>query len=205
MGTDKEVVRVDVTDVHKETFIEEQEPEYFQEGKNLAEFFKETFPMTDKEGDKLLGYMEGHDFLLGQKEGELYRGDLCYEQGRVHWEQYSIEDAIKAVFEWNDDLIQETEAAVSNPKNLIDFANKKSYLDTLREDEKILDGMFDRTKYGKELEELAVRLTEVFIQDMDRKEGIDGAVHKMIEQIKVGKNTISDVSPALKQNKGKVR
>ena len=48
-------------------------------------------------------------------------------------------------------MILEAEAALSNAKDSIDFANKKSYLDTLREDEKILDKMFDRTRYGKEL------------------------------------------------------
>lgn len=58
----------------------------------------------------------------------------------MHWEPYSIEDAVNAVSEWNYELLQEAEAAVSNAEDMIDFSNKKSYLNTLREDEKILDG-----------------------------------------------------------------
>lgn len=32
----------------------------------------------------------------------------------MHWEPYSIEDAVNAVSEWNYELLQEAEAAVSN-------------------------------------------------------------------------------------------
>lgn len=88
---------------------------------------------------------------------------------------------------------------------MIDFSNKKSYLDTLREDEKILDGMFDRTRYGKELEALAVKLAGELIEDMSREGGIDVAIQKMTEQIKEGKDMLPEVSPALKQNTGRSR
>lgn len=192
-----------MAEVQKETPVEE--PDYFQSGKELAEFLESTFPITEMEGDKLLGYMEGHEFLLGHKDGELYRGDLCYADGETLWEAYSIDDVVNAAFEWNDDLIQEAEAALPDSEDMIDFANKKRYLDTLCEDEKILDAMFDRTRYGKEMEELAALMAEDFIQDMNREGGIDAAVEKMAVQIKAGKDLLSDVSPALKQNTGRSR
>lgn len=202
---------MDTIDVQKEVLAEEElsgheaEPDYFQSGNELAAFLEPVFPIIGQEGDKLLGYMEEHGFLLGQKDGELYRGDLCYEQGKVHWGPYDIEDAINDVAEWNYDFIQEVEAAVSNTEDMIDFSNKKSYLNTLREDEKILDGMFDRTRYGKELEALAVKLAGELLEDMSREGGIDAAIQKMIEQIKEGKDMLPEVSPALKQNTGRSR
>lgn len=180
-------------------------PDRFRGGKELAEFLEPTFPITETEGDKLLGYMDGHGFLLGHKDGELYRGDLCYAQGETLWEPYSIDDAVNAAFEWNDNLLQEAKAELSDSKDMIDFANKKSYLDLLCEDEKILDAMFDRTRYGKELDALAVTLVEALIQDMKREGDIDAAIEKMAAQIRAGEDSLSDVSTALKQNTGRSR
>ena len=180
-----------------------REPDYFQDGKELAEFHKETFPMTEKEGDRLLGYMEGHDYLLGHMDGKLFRGDLGYELGKVHWEPYTIDDAVNDVAEWNNDLLEE-EGIVLNPAD-DDYEDKKKYLDILREDEKLLDGMFDRTRYGKELDALAVMLAEELIADMSREGGIDAAVRRMTDQIKAGGDLLPDVSPALKKNEGRSR
>lgn len=194
---------MDTIDVQKEVL--EEEPDFFQTVDEFVSFLEPVFPITEQEGGKLLGYMEGHEFPLGHKDGELYRGDLCYEQGKVHWEPYDIEDAINDVAEWNYDFIQEAEAAVSIAEDMIDFSNKISYLDTLREDEKILDGMFDRTRYGKELEALAVKLAGELLQDMSREGGIDAAIQKMTEQIKEGKDMLPEVSPGLKQNTGRSR
>ena len=49
---------------------------YFKSGAEIAEFFRTTFPMSETEGDKLAGYMKGHGYLLGYRDGKLYRGDL---------------------------------------------------------------------------------------------------------------------------------
>lgn len=182
-----------------------REPEDFKDGKELAEFVREIFPITEEEGQKLVDYMEGHGYLLGHMDGEMFRGDLCDSQDKVDWEPYTIDDAVDAVAEWNFELIKDAEAAVTNPKDMIDFANQKSRLDSLREDEQILDKMFDRTKYGKELEALAVTLAEALIEDMSREGGIDAAVKKMTDQIKAGEDLLPDVSPALKKNGGRSR
>lgn len=182
-----------------------QEPENFEDGKELAEFFKETFPMTEEEGQKLVDYMEGHGYLLGHMDGGMFRGDLCDEQDKVTWEPYTIDDAVNTVTEWNFELINEAEAAVTNPEDMIDFANQKSRFDSLREDEQILDKMFDRTRYGQEIDALAVTLAKELIADMSREGGIDAAVRKMTDQIKAGKDLLPDVSPALKQGAGRSR
>lgn len=182
-----------------------QEPDDFKDGKELAEFVKEIFPMTEKEGQILLGYMEGHEYVLGHMDGKMFRGDLCYEQGKVHWEPYTIDDAVDAVTEWNYDLLLEAENAVINTIDPEVLAEKRSYRDSLREDEKILDKLFDRTKYGKEIDALAVTLAEALIADISRDGGIDAAIKKMTDQIKAGEDLLPDVSPALKKNGGKSR
>lgn len=182
-----------------------QEPDHFRDGKEIAEFFKEAFPMTEEEGQKLVDYMEGHGYLLGHRDGETFRGDLCYEQDRVHWEPYTIDDAVDDASEWNFELLKDAEEALTGTEDMDDFANNKSRLDSLREDEQILDKMFDRTKYGKEIEALAVTLAEELIADMSREGGIDAAVRKMTDQMKAGEDLLPDVSPALKKNGRKSR
>ena len=177
-----------------------REPEDFKDGKALAEFFKETFPMTEEEGQKLIDYMGGHGHLLGHMDGGMFRGDLCDGQDKVTWEPYTIDDAVDAVTEWNFELIKAAEAAVTNPKDMIDFVNQKSRLDSLREDEQILDKMFDRTTHGKAIEAIAVSLAEVFIGDISRGGDIDTAVKNLTDQIKE-----ADVSPAVKQSAGRLR
>lgn len=182
-----------------------QEPEIFKDGKALAEFFKETFPMTEEEGQKVVDYMEGQGYLLGYMDGGMFRGDLCDEQDKVTWEPYTIDDAVDAVTEWNYELIPEAEAALSNAKDMIDFANKKSYLDTLREDEQILDKMFDRTTHGKMIEAIAVSIAEAFIEDISRGGNIDAAVKNMTDQIKEAEDQRTEVSPTVKQSVGRSR
>ena len=80
---------------------------YFKSGAEIAEFFRTTFPMSEAEGDKLVGYMEGHGYLLGNRDGKLYRGDLCCEPDEMYWEAYALYDAVVAVGDWNYELLEE--------------------------------------------------------------------------------------------------
>lgn len=72
-------------------------------------------------------------------------------------------------------------------------------------DEVLLDKLFDRTKYGKEIEELAKVLAEELIRDAESKDGIDGTIEKMKEAVSAGEDLLPNVSPELKQNKGRSR
>ena len=185
-----------------------EEPECFSDAKELVQFMgvcDTPFELTETEADKLLGYMSGHDFLLGEKEGKLFRGDLCYQQEKIRWTQDSIDDVINEVTEWNYEMLKQAQAEMENPRDFIDFANKKASADTLAEDYEILDKLFDRTKYGVEIEALAVTLADEFIQNLQSKGGIDGAIQKMTEAIAEGQDLLPEVSPELKQRSGKVR
>ncbi len=180
------------------------EPDIFQDGKELAGFLKKEFEMTEKEAEKLLGCMDGQGYCLGHRDGELYRGDLCYEQGKIKWEPDSIDDAASDVMEWNYILLQEAESELMHAEDGAVYSERKKYLEALREDEKILDAVFDRTKHGKELDAAAAALADALIQDME-KEGMDAAVKKMAGQIREAGEVPPDHSCTLKQNTGRKR
>lgn len=185
-----------------------QEPECFAGAEELVKFlsvYDTPFELTETEADKLLGYMSGHDFLLAEMEGKLFRGDLSYQTDKIRWSEDTIDDVINEVCEWNYEMLKRAKAEMENPKDFIDFANKKAYADTLAEDYELLDKLFDRTKYGTEIEALAVTLADEFIQNLQSKGGLEGAIQKMTEAIAEGKDLLPEVSPELKQNTGKVR
>ncbi len=184
------------------------EPVLFSSGADFAKFMgicKTPFELTETEADKILGYMEGHDFLVGEKDGKLFRGDLCYQQGKVRWAEDSIDDVINDVSEWNYDLLQKAQIEMENPNDFIDFVNKKARVEMLEEDYQILDALFDRTKYGVEIQEIAERLVGELLEDLQSKGSLEGAIQKMTEAIAEGKDLLPEVSPELKQITGKVR
>jgi len=69
--------------------------------KDYQEKFNTGFHLTDKEAEVMLGYMEGHDYVLGENQGKLYRGDLAEVVGMICWEDFSMDDVIDLVCEWN--------------------------------------------------------------------------------------------------------
>lgn len=181
-----------------------REPDVFKDGKELAGFLKQEFEMTAEEAEKLLGCMDGQGYCMGHRNGQLYRGDLCYEQGKIKWEPDSIDDAASDVMEWNYILLQEAESELMHAEDGAVYSERKKYLQALREDEKILDAVFDRTRHGKELDAAAAALAGALIQDME-KEGMDAAVKKMTGQIKEAAECLPDHSRTLKQNTGRKR
>lgn len=118
-----------------------------------------TIVMTDKEAEMLLGYMEGHDYVVGFAEGKLYRGDLDVVPGEIVWDDdFSVDDLIDTVCEWNYELILDMDAERQNPKDMIDFSNKQSKYESLKRDEVILDRLLDQTKYSAGIEKMAEEL-----------------------------------------------
>lgn len=163
-----------------------EEPEMFSAAAELVEFMDTNdmlFHLSEQEAEVLLSYLNGNDFILGQKEGKLFRGNLDYAQGETRWQEDTIDDVVDSVCQWNYDLVQRAREETEHPRDFIDFTNKKNRLDTLVDEEKILDTMFDRTKYGKEVEEMAIKLVEEFLINMRSKGGMESAIAKMTEAI----------------------
>ncbi len=182
-----------------------EEPDDLSVVANLVSFAENdlNFPITEQEADKLLGYLEGHEFLLGKKEGKLFQGDLGYEYGKVRWREVSIDYVVNRVAEWNYEFLESAKSEMEYADSSA-YAEMKEYYDTLCGDEKILDELFDRTIYGKELNNLAEKIALDFIQNMQLPEGIDVAIQRMTEEIAAGKDLLPEVSPELKQS-GKAR
>ena len=140
--------------------------------------------MTDKEAEMLLGYMEGHDYVVGFAEGKLYRGDLDDVPGEIVWDDdFSVDDLIDTVCEWNYELILDMDAERQNPKDMIDFSNKQSKYESLKRDEAILDRLFDQTKYSAGIDKMAEELANQFIQNLNQK-GLNSSVEKLVSDIK---------------------
>lgn len=139
--------------------------------------------MTDKEAEMLLGYMEGHDYVVGFAEGRLYRGDLDDVPGEIVWDDdFSVDDLIDTVCEWNYELILDMDAERQNPKDMVDFSNKQSKYESLKQEEVILDKLFDQTKYRAGIEKLAEELANQFIQNLNQK-GLDSSVKQLVSDI----------------------
>ena len=153
----------------------------------LLAFIKEndiSIVMTDKEAEMLLGYMEGHDYVVGVAEGRLYRGDLDDVPGEIVWDDdFSVDDLIDTVCEWNYELILDMDAERQNPKDMVDFSNKQSKYESLKQEEAILDKLFDQTKYRAGIEKLAEELANQFIQNLNQK-GLDNSVKELVSDIR---------------------
>ena len=180
--------------------------ETIQTGAELISFMKEngiSFQMNEKEADLLCGYMDGHGHVIGQKDGQLCCGDLCAETDRTVWEETTIDDLVDSVTEWNYELLQEAREFMENPKDFDDFVFQHSRYEDLCADEKVLDAMFDRTKYGEQIERIAEALAEQFIQNLQSKGDIDGAVKELAQGIKGGQEITAAQNP--EQKKGRTR
>lgn len=153
----------------------------------LLAFIKDnaiSIVMTDKEAEMLLGYMEGHDYVVGFAEGRLYRGDLDDVPGEIVWDDdFSVDDLIDTVCEWNYEMILDMDAERQNPKDMVDFSNKQSKYESLKQEEAILDKLFDQTKYRDGIEKLAEELANQFIQNLNQK-GLDNSVKELVSDIR---------------------
>lgn len=158
-------------------------------GRELLNFIEKngiSFQMNEKEADLICGYMDGHGHVVGHKDGQLCRGDLCAEADRTVWEETTIDDLVDSATEFNYELLQETRSFMEKPDNFTDFLFQHSRYEDLCADEKILDAMFDRTKHAGMIERMAQSLAEQLIQNIQSKGDIDGAVKELVQGIKGG-------------------
>lgn len=109
--------------------------------------------LSKRDASIILSYMEGHDYALGVKDGNLVRMDVAEEQGEIV--PYTLDEVIDDVCEWNYELMKDAVNGMANPNSFTDFCNYKDAYDALKEDEPYLDKMFMQTKFGRETIQLA--------------------------------------------------
>lgn len=123
--------------------------------------------LDEKEAKVLLGYLEGHDYAIGVVDKKMVRVDICDEN--YEYEDYTIDEFIDTVCEWNYDLMIGAKRSMENTSNHIVFNEAKEYFEQLREDEKVLDKMFAKTCYGKKLQDVCAKMTQDMISKIDDK------------------------------------
>lgn len=141
------------------------------------------FKMSREGAEILLNYMEGHDYRVGvDTAGNMVRVDVSDANSLL--EEYSLDDLIDDVSEWNYELLTDADMKRKNPENFIDFANEQARYEKLIEEEALLDPLFDQTLYGKHLDELAVELATMLIAGAEAEEELECAVGIVAEQIR---------------------
>ena len=74
-----------------------------------------------------------------------------------------------------------------NPDNFVSYVEADKYYAELKEDEVILDKLFEKTKYYIGIEQLARTLAEKFLNNlksMEDKRDIDGLTSQVVNQVK---------------------
>ena len=129
----------------------------------------------------LLGYLEGHGYALAKDtNNQLVRVDM--ESDEMEVDEYTLDDAIDQACDWNYSLILEADENRNNPKNMIDFANEQARYEKYKQDEEILDKMFEQTKYMPPIEALARKIAAEVLETYEL--GVEKVVQTVTEQIR---------------------
>ena len=129
----------------------------------------------------LLGYLEGHGYALAKDtNNQLVRVDM--ESDEMEVDEYTLDDAIDQACDWNYSLILEADENRNNPKNMIDFANEQARYEKYKQDEEILEKMFEQTKYMPPIEALARKIATEVLETYEL--GVEKVVQTVTEQIR---------------------
>ena len=129
----------------------------------------------------LLGYLEGHGYALAKDaNNQLVKVDM--ESDEMEVDEYTLDEAIDQACDWNYSLILEADENRNNPKNMIDFANEQSRYEKYKQDEEILDKMFEQTKYMPPIEALARKIATEVLETYEL--GVEKVVQTVTEQIR---------------------
>ena len=102
--------------------------------------------MKKKDAQMILDYMEGHDYRLANENGKLVRIDMC---DNFKAEEYSIDEVIDLVCDWNYDLRTSAEENLEKADSKKKEKKIKKYISGLLYDEKRLDNLFKKTCYAR--------------------------------------------------------
>lgn len=161
------------------TVKEFNQPQPFKDGSALAAYLMLTFNISIKEADTLISYLTNHNYAVGHRENE----GFFLRDANGEWRESSIDEVIDLVCDWNYALIQSTE---SDLESLVDGEQEEQeeFYQNLLEEEKLLDDLFDRTKYGKKTEELAEEIAKDIVQFSTQPKELEEGVKHAVEKIK---------------------
>ena len=109
-----------------------------------------------KDAAVVLEYVEQMRYELGSRDGELVRRKI----GKEEVESYRYEDLIDTVDIWIFGKILELNALRDDCRNDIERAVHESEYQRLKEDERRVGKLYEKTCYGKAVDVLAERLAE---------------------------------------------
>ncbi len=158
----------------------------FRKGKEFAEYQEKNntgFLLTDKEADMVLGYMEGHGYHIGIKDNQLLKGDYVDMDNQIMWEEFTMDDVIDQVCEWNYEMILDNEYYFNQSGLEKRSEESQKKYKQLKADEKVLDRLFDKTCYGKKVEELATQFANEIIASVSNDVNTDKVVKSLMTNI----------------------
>lgn len=129
----------------------------------LIEWLEEEdilFRLSTKEAVLLLGYLEGSGWSLETEAGNLF---LCDDVNGTK-ERTDIDAVVDKVCETNYELFEQTAMKLGQAEIYENTAEIEDYLSSLAKDEKILDEVFKRTKYQKQVQRAIMGIGEPKIQ-----------------------------------------
>lgn len=111
----------------------------------------------------LIDYLKEHDYRLSaDNSGDLLRVDIT---GTMTVE-YSLDELIDLVCEWNYEMIEEYERLTNEKKNTSEHKLITEKLIDLKRQEETLDRLFEQTCYSSEIDKLAFKLAHTILDRM---------------------------------------
>lgn len=165
-----------------------QKPQPFSEGSALAAYLMLSFNMTIEEADTVFQYLTDHGYAIGDRDNKgLF---LCNEWGE--WKECPIDNVIDMVCKWNSASIQLTADKLEDPLDDMDTTELEERYHELLEDEKLLDGLFNRTSLGKKIEKLAEEIADDVIQNSTQPDELNKAVERAVGKIKKFRHQVKE-------------
>lgn len=163
-----------------------KEVKLFTEPEELLSWAAEkrhSIQISREDAELLLKYLKGHDYAVGKaSNGDMVRINTLGDVRIV--EEYSLDDLIDRVSEWNYEMIVDADTKRKNPANFLEFANEQNRYQNLLEEEKKIDSMFAQTSYGKHIELVARELAGELIKTMEKEQSLEECVKDVADCIR---------------------
>lgn len=146
----------------------------------------ENFKLNDEESKLIVGYMEGHDYIIKSDGENLYVVDIQDEEYII---KESLKDIVNRVLEWNESLKEDIQSDMNSLHLTLDenieLKKLEKKLLSLEEDEKVLSNLFEilnrKPMTEKENNDISETVKKILKNEIDMEQ-IENII---IEKIKV--------------------